>query len=293
MRKTQSLSLLVVLLTSAGNSSEAFAQADDSFVGSLRKAGVVKAAVASVPPLIAISPTGKTTGYMADITNLALQGMGLPELTPSLIDYSAMIPALQARQVDLVVPVLQASEEKCKAVLYSAPVFLNRNVLFVKAGNPKHLTSLAQIATMPEVRVAVTSGGQPEALALKAGVKREQFVYAPDNQAGISTVIGGRANAYVAGQFSFSISKLKQLGLDVVVDPQSPVILYGVVVRKEDVGFRDALSHQINILRGNGKMREAFIKWAAEADVADEIVAATWKTLSNVQKLSEVVPGCE
>lgn len=291
MRATPKLSLLVLLLTLTGYSFPAPAQTDDALLASIRKAGEVKAAMGSAPPLLGVSPTGKATGYMAEITNLALKGMGLPELTPVLTGWSAMIPSLQAKHVDFVVPGPQANEARCKAALYSAPVFLQRNGLYVRSGNPKKLTSVSQFVSNPELKLGVIPGGNPEAYALQLGVKPEQLVRVNDDQAGASTVIGGRADAYLTGQFS--IRNLKQQGLDVAVDMQGPFVMYGALFRKEDVRFRDALSVQINALRANGKMRETMVKFAADAGIPEKDMAVTWDTLSKIQKISEVVPACE
>ncbi|MBH5390676.1 transporter substrate-binding domain-containing protein [Bradyrhizobium diversitatis] len=281
--------LLVALI---GFSGPALAQADDPVIAALRKAGQVKAAVSSVPPLLTISRDGNATGYMAKITNLALKGLDLPEITPVVTAYGSMIPSLKAGQVDLVVPIMQPNRERCEQVLFSAPVFLNRNVLFVKAGNPKHLTNLSQIAGTPDLKVAVQPGGSNETQALKAGVKRGQLVPTPDNQAGMATVIGGRADAWLGGQASFPASTLKKLGAEIVVDPQLDIVLYGIVVRKENTGFRDALSEQVNILRENGKMKEALQKWAVEADFAENDFALMWDTLSKVRTIGESMPDC-
>jgi polar amino acid transport system substrate-binding protein len=290
MSLKSSFSKLVVLAAAAGFSGASSSQ-DDALLASIKKTGEVKAAMGSAPPLLGISPNGKATGYMADITNLALKGMGLPELTPVLTGWSAMIPSLQAKHVDFVVPGMQANEARCTAALYSVPVFLQRQGLYVKAGNPKGITNAAQIASRPDIKLAVVPGGNPDIYAQQVGVKSEQIVRVSDDQAGASAVIGGRADAYMTGQFS--IRNLKQQNLEVAVDQQMPFVIYGIVFRKEDVKFRDAISQQINILRANGKMRETMMKFASDAGIAEKDMAATFDTLSKIQRIGEVVPACE
>ncbi|MCK1663523.1 transporter substrate-binding domain-containing protein [Bradyrhizobium sp. 153] len=273
-------SWLILLLALPGFSPSAHAGADDALLTSIRKTGEVKVAMGSAPPWMFVSPTGEPKGITVDLMNKVLKGMGLPTLTPVLTAWDAMIPALQARQVDFVAPGLNVTEERCKVLVYSAPTFIMHDALYVLPDNPRQLASYADVARNPDVKLAVVTASTQQAYALSHGIKPEQLVRVTDIQAGAATVTGGRANAFAVGQFS--IADPEQKGLHREVDSQSPISVLGVAFRKEDVRFRDAFNEQLNLLRGNGVMKELYAGKGID-----------WDTLARLTKVSDVMPSCE
>ncbi|KWV49474.1 hypothetical protein AS156_16005 [Bradyrhizobium macuxiense] len=268
----------MVFLALAGYSPSSFGQADDPIPTAIRKSGEIRVAAASSPPYLVVSPTGEATGYDADIINLALKGMGLPAMKALLLANDALIPALQAHQVDLVAPDLGYTEARCKAVVFTGPVYASQDGVYVPIGNPKHLTGYSSVAQSQDVKLAVVRGSLQEAFALKQGVKPEQLVRVTDIAAGIATIRGGRANAFALGQFT--IPNPEQKSLEVVVDKQSPVNGVGVAFRMEDIRFRDAFDKQFDLLRSNGAMKEIY-------------PFPNWDVLSKVHRASELVPSCK
>ncbi|MCA6112205.1 ectoine/hydroxyectoine ABC transporter substrate-binding protein EhuB [Bradyrhizobium cenepequi] len=284
MRNTSKLSLLVVLLASIGYSFATFAQTEDP-LASIRKAGQVKVALASVPPYIVLSPSGEATGSSVDLQNMVLKELGLPALTPVVTGWDAMIPGLQARQFDYLGAGLNITEARCKAVLFSMPYYAAQIALFVQPGNPKHLKSVAEVARRPDIKLAAIATSAQQTYALRQGVKSEQVMIVPDIQAGAATVIGGRADAFIVGQFS--IANPKQKGLEVVVDKDSPVDGSGAAFRKEDKAFRDAFNKQLTLLIKNGAIQKLYEKYGIEnGDVEAQL-------LGKFTKASDLVPSCE
>lgn len=275
------VSLLILLLVSAGLSVPTSAQTEDPLLASVRKAGQVKVGLASLPPYIAVSPDGKATGYVVEVLNLALKGMNLPALTPTLMAWDALIPGLDARQVDFMGGSV-ITQARCKAVVFAAPIWVTQDGLYVLPGNPKHLTGFSQVAQRPDIKLAVTNGSTQEAYALRLGVKPEQLVRVPDVQAGAATVVGGRADAYAVGQFS--IVNPEKKGLQVVVDSRVPVYGFAPAFRKEDTRFRDAFSQQLNLLRSNGTMQQLY---------TDKYGIPNWDKLVNLTKASDTEPSCQ
>lgn len=273
---------LMLLVAAAGHSISTSAQTDSPVLASIRKAGEVKVALGSAPPYVVFSPNGSVEGYTVDVVNLVLKGMGLPALTPVQTDFSAQIPALQARRVDIVAPGLTITEAGCKAVVFSGPTFAMRAGLYVVPGNPKHVTSVSKIVQSTDIKVAVIAGSSGEAYVLKQGVKPDQLVRVTDIQAGAATVTGGRADTVLLGQFT--IPNPEKKGLELVVDEKGPVYGYGAAFRKEDVRFRDAFNEQLNLLRSNGTLKKLY---------ADKYGVSNWETLAKLTKASDTVPGCE
>jgi polar amino acid transport system substrate-binding protein len=271
--------LLLMLLVCAGSSR---AQAADPLLVSMRQASEAKAAIASAAPWASVAPSGEAQGYLIDVANLALKGMGGPKIAAVSTTWDAMIPGLQARRFDLVPAGLLITEARCKVVAFSAPITAQQDALYVPPGNPKHLTGYGQVAKTPDIKLAVLTGSSQEAYAVKQGVKAEQLVRVPDIQAGVATVTGGRADAFAVGQFS--VPNPQQKGVDIVVDKQAPVSSIAIAFRKEDANFRDAFNKQLETLRANGAMKELY---------AGKYQMPNWDTLAKITKTNDVAPGCE
>ncbi|KWV48087.1 hypothetical protein AS156_19165 [Bradyrhizobium macuxiense] len=279
--------VVVLLFAPVGHSFAATPQSEGSLLASIRKAGEIKVAMGSAPPYSFVSPTGEAEGYAIDVVKLALEGMGLSSIKVRgvLIAWDAMIPALQAHQVDLVVPGLTITESRCKAVLYSVPTSAYQDALYLLPGNPKHLTGYSAVVRSPRIKLAVITGASQGAYAVKVGVKPEQLVLVTDIQAGAATVTGGRADAFAVSQSA--IPAPEQKGLEVVIDQQSPINGYGVTFRKEDVRFRDAFNKQLNLLIGSGAIEKLYDKYKIpNGGVVAGLVA-------KFTKAGDMVPGCE
>ncbi|WP_439360408.1 transporter substrate-binding domain-containing protein [Bradyrhizobium sp. DASA03007] len=285
MRAASKLSLLILLLTVTAHSLPVAAHAEDAILSSIRKAGKIKVAMSSAPPYIIVSPTGEATGSSVDLQSMVLEEMGLPPLTPVLTGWEFMIPGLQAQQYEYIGAGFNITEARCKAVLLSTPYYAARTGLYVRPGNPKHLMSVADVAQRPDIKLSAIGTSAQLAYAVKQGVKSEQIMQVSDIQAGASTVIGGRADAFILGQFS--ITNPEQKGLEVVVDKQSPVDGSGAAFRKQDVGFRDEFNkHLISLIR-SGVVQKLYQKYGIPN--GDEQA----QLLANFTKASDIVPSCE
>ncbi|SPP98135.1 transporter substrate-binding domain-containing protein [Bradyrhizobium vignae] len=286
MRVTSKLSLLVLLIASFCHLSPTLAQTEDPLFASIRKAGGVKVAVVSLPPYMIMSPNGEATGASIDLQNMVLKGMGLPALTPVVTDWAAMIPSLQARHVDYVGAGWDITAETCKVVIFSTPYYALQAALYVLPGNPKHLTTVADVARGPALKVAIIGRSSDyRRYALSQGVKPEQILDVPDHEAAVASVRGGRVDAFLVGQFG--ISDPEQKGVEEVVDERSPITAGGAVFRKEDARFRDAFNEQLNLLIKKGAIQKLYEKYGiANGD-------ARVRLLGKYTKASDFLPSCE
>ncbi|MDA9521895.1 hypothetical protein XI06_16650 [Bradyrhizobium sp. CCBAU 11434] len=276
-------SLPVAMLALVGYSYPSFAQTTDS-LEALRKAGHVKVAIASIPPYLTVSPSGEAAGPSIELQKLVLKGIGLPTLSPVLTGWDSMIPGLLAHQFDYLGAGWNITEEGCKVALFSTPYYATRTALFVPLGNPKHLKSLADVAQRADIKIAMLPGTDSYSKYTKSqGVKSEQITIIPDFQAGAATVTGGRADAFVVGQFS--IPNPREKGLEVIPDEHSPVFGSGAVFRKEDKAFRDAFNEQLIGFIKDGTFTRLYGQYYNGDTMA--------KLLSRYAKASDLEPSCE
>ena len=71
-----------------------------ALVKAWKQAGAAKVAIASTPPYAFLAPSGEPQGYLIEMSQEALKGLGVPKLTAVVTTWDAMIPGLQARQYD-------------------------------------------------------------------------------------------------------------------------------------------------------------------------------------------------
>jgi len=275
------LSAFLALVASTSMSLPAAAQEGGETLAAMRRAGVAKIAIASVPRYAFLSPDGQPQGYLVEISQAAMKAMGVAKVEPTVTTFDAMIPGLQARQFDFVPAGLNITSARCKVVAFSNPVTAQQDGLYTLPGNPRKLTSYVSVAQTPEALLAVLAGSNQEAYALQVGVKPAQLVKVPDVSAGIAAVTGARAHALVLSQFS--IPNPEQRGLALTVDTSSPLLGIGIAFRKDSAALRDAFNKQLQVLRANGTMRDLYVKYGF----------SNWDTLAKVTKISDVVPNCE
>lgn len=274
--------LLVLLLLMSGGSLPTFAHGADYLLESIRKAGGATAVLNSAPPFAFVSLSGKPQGYLIEVTELALKGMGVSKLSAVLMPSPADITGLQARRFDLAPGGLLITEARCRVLSFSAPLSAQQDALYVAPGDPNRLTGYAEFAQRSDIKLAVITGSAQEAYAVLQGVKSDQLVRVPDIQAGIATVLGRRTNAFAVGQFS--VPNPQQKGVEMVVDTKSPMSSIGIAFRKEDAEFRDTFNKQLEVLRRSGVLKVLY---------AEKYGFPNWDTLATLIKASDVAPSCE
>ncbi len=256
--------------------------ADDDLINKIKASGEIKVAVGSAPPFVSISPTGEPIGYAVEVLQAALNGIGLPKITPNKADWSAMIPGLQAHQYDLVAPGLTITEERCNAIIFSAPVWSMQFGIYTPSGNPKGFASTKEFANQAKYKAAVINGSSQDIYATKNGVAESQLVRVTDVQSGVAAVKGGRADAFIVGRLSVPDPEGK--GLSVVTDLESPIFGYGIAFRKEDTALRDALDQQIDAMRKDGRLKKLY---------SDKYHLPDWDAFVRQSRASDFYNNCK
>ncbi|MGZ5901613.1 MAG: ectoine/hydroxyectoine ABC transporter substrate-binding protein EhuB [Reyranella sp.] len=255
---------------------------DAALVKAWKQAGGAKVAIASTPPYAFLAPSGEPQGYLIEMSQEALKGLGVPKLTAVVTTWDAMIPGLQARQYDFLPGGLNITAARCQVVAFTVPVTAQQDALYVKPGNPKKLAGYASLAKNADVRVAVLAGSSQEAYALKQNVAAGQLLRVPDIQSGIAAVTGGRADTFIVGQFS--VAEPEKKGVERVVDLTSPAVGIAFAFRKEDAATRDAFDAQINALKANGTMKKLYV---------EKYGFNNWDLLAKTNKATDIVPDCK
>lgn len=246
--------------------------------------GYIRAATANEVPYSYMQPDGTSAGIGPDVATAVLKSMGVEEINWTVTPFGTLIPGLKARRFDFAAAEQNISPERCKQVSFSEPNSSYGEGLLVKKGNPKGLTTYADIAKDPSLKVAVVSGANNVDFLRAVGVKDDQIVFIPANADAIPTV-QSRVDAYAATELTVASLAKGQANVEQVApftDPEvngAPVRNYGgFAFRPEDKELRDAFNTALIEFRktaeyktilGKYGLSEQSIEAAAAKNVAD------------------------
>lgn len=246
--------------------------------------GYIRAATANEVPYSYMKDDGTSAGIGPDVANAVLKKMGITDVTWTVTPFGTLIPGLKAKRFDFVAAEQNISPERCKQVAFTEPNSSYGEGLLVKKGNPKKLTTYADIAKDPSLKVAVVSGANNIDFLRAVGVKDDQVIFITANADALATV-QNRADAYAATELTVAALAKGQANVeqaapftDPVVDGK-PVRNYGgFAFRPEDKDLYQAFNAALvefrttdeykKILAGYGLSPES-IKAAADRKVAD------------------------
>jgi polar amino acid transport system substrate-binding protein len=167
----------------------------------IKSNGYVRAATANEVPYGFMKEDGTAAGIGPDVAVAVLKSMGLNDVNWTVTPFGTLIPGLKAKRYDFVAAEQNISPERCKQVAFSEPNSSYGEGLLVKKGNPKKLTTYADIAKDPSLTVAVVSGANNIDFLRAVGVKDEQIVIIQANADAPATV-QNRTDAYAATELT-------------------------------------------------------------------------------------------
>ncbi len=143
----------------------------------VKSAGYVQGATANEVPYGYMKEDGSAAGIGPDVAIAVFKKLGLNEVNWTVTPFGTLIPGLKARRFDFAAAEQNISPERCKQVAFSEPNSSYGEGLLVKKGNPKKLTTYADIAKDPSLKVAVVSGANNIDFLRAVGVKDNQIVF--------------------------------------------------------------------------------------------------------------------
>lgn len=165
----------------------------------IQESGTIRIAIANEIPYAYIDPvTGETKGAGPDVAAHIAGELGIDNIEWVTVDFSSLIPGLQADRFDMVAAEMAIIPTRCATVIYSEPNTSYGEGLLVAAGNPKDIGAYADFAENSDLRVAIMAGANQLDMMQALGVNEDQMVTISSNADAISTVSTGRADAYAA-----------------------------------------------------------------------------------------------
>jgi len=260
------MAIPMLLLAACGNNSRD--QMD--MLTKAKEQGYITVGFANENPYAYKNESGELTGEAVEIARVILNRLGIKELKGELTEFTSLIAGLQAERFDLITAGMFINENRCKAVLFADPEYSIGEALAVKAGNPQGLTSYQAIAEQPDLKVAVMAGAIEVEYLKAAGVSDEQILQVPDQDAAISALQSGRADAMTmtGPALQSRLEAANDSGLERVMNFEQPM-MDGVSVRGYgatafrfgDEAFQEAYNAELNKMKESGELLEILKKF--------------------------------
>lgn len=228
----------------------------------VKSAGYIRAATANELPYGFMKEDGTAAGIGPDVAVAVLKTMGINDVNWTVTPFGTLIPGLKAKRFDFAAAEQNISPERCRQVAFTEPNSSYGEGLLVKKGNPKRLTTYADIAKDPSLKVAVVSGANNIDYLRAVGVKDSQVVFITANADAIANV-QSRVDAYAATELTVASLAKGQGGVEQVTPFTDPVVggkpvrnYGGFAFRPEDKGLRDAFNAALVAFRKTDEYRK-------------------------------------
>ena len=241
-----------LILMGAANTSFA----ESKTLAKLKKQGYATVAVANEPPYSDIKSDGYVGGAAPDVARAVMAKLGVPELKAQVIMYGAMIPALQAKRVDMATSGLYIKPGRCESIIYSEPDLCGAEAFAVPAGNPNNLKTYEDIAANSSLTMTTCAGCAEEKYALDRGVKANQIKYFTDPPSGIKMLQQGRVDVFALSGLGTAdlLKKTNDSNLELVMPITGvPMGCAGAAFNMNDTEFRDEYNAALASLKSSGE----------------------------------------
>lgn len=190
----------------------------------IKKAGVIRIAVANEIPYGYVDPSGEALGAGPDVAKKLMEALGVGEIEWVTTNFSSLIPGLKADRFDMVAAEMAILPDRCGQVLFSEPNTSYGEGLLVAEGNPKDVHTYQDFADNKQLKVAIMAGADQLEMMQKLGVSDANVVTIASNADAISTVATGRADAYAATSLTASGLAKQGKGVEVAAKFTDPVV---------------------------------------------------------------------
>lgn len=266
MKKLIAITLISVLMgLVAGCGSGGAGAGTGSTLEKAQQQGYVTVGFANEKPYAYQTPDGKITGEAVEVARAVLKKMGINEMRGVLTEFGSLIPGLKAKRFDIITAGMFITPQRAKEVAFANPEYSIGEALAVQTGNPYGLHSYKDIATKPNVKVAIMTGAIEYDYMIKSGITKEQVIFVPDQPSAIAALKSGRVHAITMTGPSLNamLETAQEPSIERVKDFEQPVIDgksvkgYGATAfRIEDREFREGFNRELKKMQESGELLE-------------------------------------
>ncbi|MEA2792892.1 MAG: polar amino acid transport system substrate-binding protein [Bradyrhizobium sp.] len=200
--------------------------------------------------------SGGIEGFNVDL-NDAIAAKLKKKITLDAVQFSGLIPALQAGTYDFLVAPVTVTKERAESLLFTEG-YLNTDFQFLLKKDTPDFKSLEELKGKV---ISVNKGSAYDAwlrdLEPKIGWTVESYGTQTD---AVQAVIAGRAYANVAGNtaIAWAVKGNPQLKLGYL---HSTGLVWAIALRKDSVPLRDTLDEALECLKADGTIAKLHEKW--------------------------------
>ncbi|WP_164479042.1 ABC transporter substrate-binding protein [Nakamurella antarctica] len=182
-------------------------------------------------------------------------------------DFSGLIPAMQAGQINMISSGMYASDERAQQINFVQYMKAGEASMVAK-GNPKGLTSIESTCGMTAAQVTGTVENaifdKQSAACEAAGKPAIVALSFQDNSQAVSAVAQGRADIFltdsgVAAYLAAKFPKL-EIGFPIVSD-----FVFGFGFAKDNADLTNAFQDALTLFYKNGDLEKMIVKWGFDA----------------------------
>ncbi|MCE4544122.1 MULTISPECIES: transporter substrate-binding domain-containing protein [unclassified Caballeronia] len=213
------------------------------------------------PPMDVKTPDGHVAGFDVDLGDEICRRIAMRCQWVEL-EFSGMIPALQARKIDGIMSSMAITDKRMKQIAFSSKLFQFRSRLLAKQGAP--LTATAQ--GLRGKRIGVQSGSQFETYAMKNWQPGGVEIVAYQSMDGVlNDLSAGRIDAALLGSVEAEHGFLKTprgAGFAFVGEPLSMGDHgVGMGLRQDDTALKAKVDKAVTDMRADGTYQKIARKY--------------------------------
>lgn len=212
----------------------------------------------SFPPFGFIGKDGKAQGFEIDVMEAIAEAEGI-RFDYEVTSWSSKMPALKAKQVDVLMCSMTITDQRKKEVDFSDPYYESTNYLIVPEGS--NITSLKDLKGK---RVAVLLASTSDFVVSDflgknyEGIKRFKHTTTAFMELRNRNVDAAMGDS---GIVMYYVKSNPEAKLKVIKDNSLPKEYYGMALRKGDKDLAGLINRGLQTIRNSGKYDELYQKW--------------------------------
>ncbi|MDQ2705953.1 MAG: ectoine/hydroxyectoine ABC transporter substrate-binding protein EhuB [Pseudomonadota bacterium] len=241
----------------------------------IKSSGTVSIGIANEKPYGFVETDGRLAGAVPDIIEAALKPHGVTTFKSEIVDFSAMIPGINANRFDIIGAGMYINPTRCQAIIFSNPVTRAGYGFAALKGNPKGVHSLTDVAKGDAIVGTQNGSAQVEELE-KAGVPQDRVVLFANATEALAGMKAERVNViYFPG---LELGDLLKTANDPEIERVEPfeqqkdaagTPQYGysaLGLRQADTDLQALLNEEISKMLASGQLLEIIAKYGYGQD---------------------------
>lgn len=228
----------------------------------VKDANSIKIGIAGEVPY-GYTADGEVTGEAPEVAKAVFNAMGIENVDATQVEFSQLIPALNAGQFDMVAAGMAILPARCDNAQFSAVDYVTPTALLVPTGNPEQINNFDDIKAKG-VKLAVLSGTVEEAVAHDLGIRAGDIQPYEGQPEMLQALLDGRAYAGALTDISLRrmLADNPTAPLEVtegfvpVVNGQKQIQAGGFVFRKGDDPLVEEFNAELDKLHDSGQWLE-------------------------------------